>query len=194
MQSMDSVQTPRPGQADPISLGDALTLGQKVAPDVTRLLMQDHAEAMAYFDWASASSGRERADIVAKLCTALSVHMAVEEEILYPAALDALEGEGEDLVEHAYEEHNEAKAIIKKLSAGKGAKTGVPALLKKLRATIAHHVEEEHTKLFPKLRASDMDLYAVGADVAVRRMELLFELTGRRIPPSALAEAEGPAN
>jgi hypothetical protein len=170
---------------DPRTLGDALFLGKKVAPDATLLLTQDHAEAMAYFDWAEGETGRARTAVVEKLCTALTVHMAVEEEILYPAAIDAL-GEADDsLVEHAYAEHNEAKEIIKQLGAGK---RGGPAALKKLRETIERHVAEEQGKLFPRLCESDMDLYDVGREVAARRAELLLELTGRSSPPSVLTD------
>jgi hypothetical protein len=173
---------------DPKSLNDALTLGKKLAPDATLLLMQDHAEAMAYFDWAEGETGRTRSMVVGKLCTALTVHMAVEEEILYPAAIDALGETDDSLIEHAYAEHNEAKEIIKQLSASKAPKAGVPATLKKLRAAIEHHVAEEHEKLFPRLRDSGVELYAIGCELAARRAELLSQLTGRSSPPSALKD------
>jgi hypothetical protein len=43
-------QRPVDGRADPVSLGDALLAGKKVAPDVTALLIEDHRTVMGWFD------------------------------------------------------------------------------------------------------------------------------------------------
>jgi len=171
------------GTGEPISLGAALRAGKKVAPDATELLMQDHMEAFGYFDWAEqATDTALRCEAVRKLCAALRAHMTVEEEILYPEAREAT-GE-EDLVDHAYEEHAQALQLVEKLEAGLPKGKVAMATLKKLRQAIEHHVNEEHSKLFPALRASPADLYALGRQIAARRVELLFVLTGKAMAAS----------
>lgn len=167
------------GRADPVSLGAALIAGKKVAPDVTLLLAQDHVEALGYFDWAESATGRARSAVVQKLCAALIAHMRAEEEILYPAARAAFSGADDEVVERAYDEHEEAREIVDQLMARKAPKGGVAAALKKLREAIQEHVDEEERNLFPKLRATDLDLHALGRQAAARRAELLLELTGR---------------
>jgi len=47
-----------------------------------------------------------------QICTALTVHAQIEEEIFYPAAREALGDEGEDLLNEAKVEHNSLKELI----------------------------------------------------------------------------------
>ena len=67
--------------------------------DAIQLLMTDHREVEALFKkFEKAKDGHDagKADIVAQICDALSVHAEIEEEIFYPAARDALsEKDGE---------------------------------------------------------------------------------------------------
>ena len=48
-----------------------------------------------------------------------------------------------------------------------------------LRQDIEHHATEEETELFPALRETELDLYAIGRFLAARRLERLFLSTGR---------------
>lgn len=171
------------GMGDPVSLGAALVAGKKVAPDATLLLAQDHREALGYFDWAEAcSDDAVEAAVIMRLCTALQAHMAVEEEILYPAAREALKDDG--LIDHAYQEHAEARELVQHLIAPSADSPDRDACLKRLRTAIEEHVSEEEGELFPKLRATDLDLYAIGRALAARRADALLELT-RRVDPDA---------
>ena len=52
-----------------------------------------------------------KADIVARICEALSVHAEIEEEIFNPAAREALSEKGEDLVDEAEVEHESIKSL-----------------------------------------------------------------------------------
>lgn len=38
---------------------------------------------------------------------------------------------------------------------------------------VRHHVEEEETELFPEVRETDIDLEALGAQLAARKAELM---------------------
>ena len=169
------------GMGEPISLGAVLVAGKKVAPDATLLLAQDHLEAMSYFDWAEhCADDAAEAAVIVKLCAALKAHMTVEEEILYPMAREALGDD--DLIDHAYREHEEAKALVQHLIAPTADSPDRDTCLRKLRKAIEQHVREEEGELFPKLRASKLDLYQVGRALAARRADALIELTRRNDP------------
>ena len=40
---------------------------------------------------------------------------------------------------------------------------------------VDHHVEEEETEMFPESRDSDLDLKALGAQLAMRKAELMAQ-------------------
>lgn len=165
------------GAAEPISFGAALLAGKKVAPDVINLLVLDHLEAMAFFErYERASDPDERLSVAQRLCTLLSVHMQVEEEIFYPASED---GTGDKpLVDHARHEHDEAKALIAEVQGHETADEAQAEAVRRLRQAIQHHVTEEETSFFPKVRGAGLDLFLLGRHLAARRVELLFERTG----------------
>jgi hemerythrin-like domain-containing protein len=176
---------------DPITLEAALSAGKKVPPDVTGLLMEDHRVVLGWFYWHQACTDPQtKAELVTKICDALDAHMVAEEEIVYPAAEEELDDPG--LVERAYEEHRGAQDLMEKLRAGEGNETERDELMRELEAEISQHVAEEESELFPALRDSELDLYELGAAVAARRVDRLFELRGK--PEARLAKKEaGPA-
>jgi len=77
-------------------------------------------------------------------------HMMGEEKFFYPL----LEGKEElhELVSHAYEEHNEAKALISELEYMDEINEKWTAKLSELKQSIDHHIEEEEGKVFEKAR------------------------------------------
>lgn len=172
------------GTGDPVSLGAALLSGKKVRPDATLLLTQDHREAMAFMDWIQASDDPTvKAVVAAKLCAALRAHMQIEEEIFYPAAREATGDE--ELVEHGIKEHQEARALVEAIESASVGSREFDSALSQLRSAIADHVEDEEHELFPEVRATGLDLYELGRGMAARKVELLFELTGRDGPAEA---------
>jgi hemerythrin superfamily protein len=194
---MDTTMTDRPS-ADPISLGDSLLLGKKVPPDVVGLLVEDHRTVSGWFAWYAEETSREqKSRILAGILRALTAHMAAEEEIFYPEAARAT-GERE-LVDHAIAEHEHARSIMAQLQLD--LERPAESLVLQLRDEIAMHVREEEGQLFPRVLASRMDRYAVGALVAARRADVLFR-TGAAAAgsetrlsemPSILLEAENAA-
>lgn len=171
------------GKCEPISLGASLAAGKKVPASAINLLMQDHLEAMALFDRRLATTDpAEQAKVTASLCAALTAHMQVEEEIFYPAAQEAT-GDAA-LVERSIAEHEAAKQLVAQLQ----QRPEADDVVRQLQAAIAQHVEEEETQLFPEVVATNLDQFAVGARLAARRLELLFQLTGRAKSGDALKE------
>lgn len=173
------------GVCEPIALGAALAAGKKVAPDATQLLMDDHRVVMGWFRWyEQAPLAAVRQVLARRICAALRAHMAAEERWLYPAARDATRDAG--LVDRAIREHEAAKDLMRQLDAKPPAAEQV-RLVAALAEEIRSHVMEEEMDLFPKLRASDLDLYDLGRLVAAERAGTLYEIRGRT-PPTGRKE------
>jgi hemerythrin superfamily protein len=144
--------------------------------DAIQLLMTDHREVEALFKkFEKAKDGHDagKADIVAQICDALSVHAEIEEEIFYPAARDALsEKDGEDLVDEAEVEHESIKSLVEWLEEAEPADEHYDAKVKVLMEYVKHHVKEEEGEMFPKVKKTDLDLDQLGADMFERKTEL----------------------
>lgn len=139
--------------------------------DAVTMLKQEHAEVDALFnafEKAKGSSRKER--LVAKICRELTIHTTIEEEILYPAVRESI-GE-DDLMDEADVEHAGAKNLIAQLEEMSPGEDKYDAKVKVLSEYIKHHVEEEHTEMFPKARKSDLDLVELAVQMQDRRREM----------------------
>jgi len=147
------------------------------AADAITLLKQDHRTVEALFEEFEKAEDEQLDAIAQRVCQLLTVHAQVEEEILYPAAKEAFEGEAsEDLVNEATVEHAGAKDLIAKIEAMSAEDELFKASVKVLSEYIKHHVKEEETELFPKLKKTDLDLQAMGSQLQDRKLELMEEL------------------
>ncbi|HET9428730.1 MAG TPA: hemerythrin domain-containing protein [Allosphingosinicella sp.] len=142
--------------------------------DALQLLAADHREVeelFEKFEKASGTSAKEK--IVRQICTELKVHAMIEEEIYYPAIRGKVE---EDALDEAYVEHDSAKALINELEAAEPDEAFYDAKVKVLQEMIEHHVKEEEKQrdnLFQQTRAADVDLEAMAAQLAERKLELM---------------------
>lgn len=169
------------GMGEPISLGAALAAGKKVPPDATNLLMDDHRVVLGWFTWyEQTDDSKIKERIARKICMALRAHMAAEEEIFYPAAQQATKDD--ELVQRSIQEHRAAQGLMDKLESAKSVDGSHASLMSELRAEIEAHVDEEEGQLFAETRESAMDRYDVGAAVAARRVDRLFEQVSERAP------------
>jgi hemerythrin superfamily protein len=105
------------------------------------------------------------------------MHAIVEEEILYPAAREALGKDGKTDVNEAFVEHFLVKTLIEKFSTMKAGDEGFDATFKVLTESVNHHVEEEESELFPELRKTRLDLAKLGERIAIRREALQSKIT-----------------
>ncbi len=138
--------------------------------DAIELLTSDHAEVEQMFlQIEAAPQGETRDRLVQGVIRELSVHAAIEEQILYPAMRGALPNGGA-LVEEAIEEHQQVKDTLAAIERANDS-TELDPLLVQLMGNVRHHVEEEETELFPQLRSSidQEQLRTMGAELAAAK-------------------------
>ena len=151
---------------------------KRVVQDAVQLLTSDHAEVSALFKkyekLAEAKAApSDRQAHAEQICTLLTVHATIEEEIFYPAARAA--GVEDSLMDEADVEHAAAKDLIAQIRAMSPDEDHYDAKVKVLGEQIEHHVEEEQDEMFPKCRAAGMDMAALGKALAARKDELIRE-------------------
>lgn len=148
---------------------------QSAKHDALALLRADHREVSSMigeFLRSEATPSRKSA-LVRKICRALQVHTQIEEEIFYPAAREALSDSGEPLLDEAEVEHASVKQLIAALESESGDDRLYQAQVKVLGEYVRHHVKEEETKLFPRIRRARLDLKELGSELAERKAELM---------------------
>ncbi len=133
--------------------------------DPIAMLRKDHREAEALLKRleASKTAGPQRREIVDKLDQALSLHMRIEEQLVYPLAEREL---GEEPVVEADVEHRLARDGMAKMRELVDA-PGFGAAVDMVKAGVKHHVKDEESEMFPKLKKhlSRDQLAALGDDV-----------------------------
>ena len=145
--------------------------------DAIALLKQDHRTVEQLFEEFAAAEESEQGDIAERVCQLLTVHAQIEEEILYPAAKEAFaDEEDDDLVNEAEVEHATAKDLIAKIEAMTPDDEPFKATVKVLSEYIKHHVKEEESELFPKLKKTELDLKELGDQLMQRKLALMEEL------------------
>jgi len=140
--------------------------------DATALLRADHRAVSELFEqYEKARSPARKKDIVRQICTELTVHAQVEEEIFYPAVKQALKDK--ELIPEATVEHATLKDLIAQVEGVEPDGEMFDAKIKVMSEYVKHHVKEEQNEIFPKAKASRLDLVALGAEIAARKEELL---------------------
>jgi hemerythrin superfamily protein len=122
--------------------------------EATRLLIQDHRtvdDLFTRYEGSSTGAAEQRREIVDEIIRELSVHAAIEEQVLYPTIRSEVPG-GEALHQEALREHQEAKEILSDLESLSPGEAEFDTKVRSLIQDVRHHVEEEEGELFPKLR------------------------------------------
>lgn len=176
MATTKTAAAPKPKTAKPASKAARKSERTAAKPaDAIKLLKDDHKEVKTYFkQYETLEDDAERRALADKICTALTVHATVEEEIFYPAVREAIDDD--DLLDEAEVEHASAKQLIAEIQAMDVNDRLFDAKVTVLGEYIDHHVEEEETEMFPETRESDLDLKALGAQIAERKAALMAEL------------------
>ena len=149
------------------------TPSRKAAPkDATAMLKADHKLVAGLFEeFEKTKSDARKTSIVAQICKELTVHAQIEEEIFYPAVKAALKDH--ELVPEATVEHASVKDLIAAVQDKAPYGEMYDAKVKVMGEFVKHHVKEEEKEMFVKVRKTDLDLDALGAQMAVRKQELM---------------------
>jgi hemerythrin superfamily protein len=108
--------------------------------------------------------------IVQQVLQELTVHAALEEEPLYPAARAAIADE--DLIDEAEVEHESVHTLIDQLRGMSPDDENYAARFTVLCEYVLHHAKEEEGEMFPQLESARPDWEALAAEVNERRAEL----------------------
>ena len=145
--------------------------------DAVSLLKADHRKVEELFESFEKAHDAARKEKLAKqICTELTIHSMIEEEIFYPACTGQVGDE--DLIEEAYVEHDGAKVLISELSNGGPDDEFFDAKVKVLSEMIKHHVKEEEKRsdgLFAEAKKAGLDMEGLGERMMQRKQELMAE-------------------
>lgn len=148
--------------------------------DACDLLDADHKAVKKMFNefeelTESRGNTREKKrQLAEKICLELTVHAQIEEEIFYPAIRKAIKDEL--MMNEAEVEHMSAKDLIAQIQEMDAADPMFDAKVTVLGEYIDHHVKEERNEMFPKARATKVDLVKLRQQLEARKEELMGEL------------------
>ncbi len=152
--------------------------------DAIALLKADHRKVEDLFEkFEAAGTPDKRLKLAKQICTELTVHTTIEEEIFYPACKGEIE---DDTVSEAYVEHDGAKVLIAEIEASAPEDEFFHAKVKVLSEQIKHHVKEEEKRsegMFAQARAAGLDMDELGARMLARKEELNGRFAAEGLPP-----------
>ncbi|HEX9052967.1 MAG TPA: hemerythrin domain-containing protein [Anaeromyxobacter sp.] len=120
--------------------------------DAIAVLKKDHAEVERLFVRFERTRGaQERRRIADRIVRELSIHAAIEEQLVYPRLRGRLDGaEGEVLL--ALEEHHFAKVALTEIEALPEESERLEPKVRVLAENVRRHVREEERQLLPALK------------------------------------------
>ena len=153
--------------------------------DAIKLLTADHRAVEGLFeDYEKARGASAKQKLAHKICTELKIHTTIEEEIFYPALRGEIE---DDMLDEAVVEHDGAKLLINDIESAEPDEEFYDAKVKVLQEQIEHHVKEEEKQrdgMFAQARKTDVDLGALGGQMAARKAELTEQAKASGLPPA----------
>jgi hypothetical protein len=147
-------------------------------PLAIELLKDEHHRFRELFDQAEGAKDANLANIARELCLRLTIHMTIEEEILYPALKPVI---GADEVNEGIVEHQSGKRIIAELEQLDGTEELFAAKVHVLGEETIHHIDEEDEDLFADAKkahaAGTLDLDAIGEKLRERQRQLYDQVS-----------------
>jgi hemerythrin superfamily protein len=122
--------------------------------DAITLLKDDHRtveQLFKRFERAGDQAHVQKREIVDRIVEELSVHAAIEEQVFYPVARATVPGT-EEIALESLEEHHIVKWLLSELVDMDPRHERFDAKVTVLIENVRHHVEEEESDLFPKVR------------------------------------------
>ncbi|MFC9462838.1 hemerythrin domain-containing protein [Streptomyces sp. NPDC056983] len=135
-------------------------------------LTVDHREVDELFIRIEAQPARDtrRRELADELTVELVRHSVAEEQYLYPAVREHVEG-GDALADKELEDHAEAERLLKDLEGCDADDDQFDMLVAKLKSEVTEHIRDEEARLFPLLAAActPQELEALGDKVRMAK-------------------------
>lgn len=158
-------------------------MAQKESRDALQMLADDHRTVEALFEkYDNARGEAAQQKIVQQICQELTIHAMVEEQVFYPAIREAVD---DDMMDEAQVEHDSAKMLILSLQQGTPSDAYYDAKVSVLKEQVEHHVYEEERQrgsIFAQVRKAEIDLVALGAQMAKLKQQLLAQAKAEGLP------------
>ena len=147
--------------------------------DALQLLKGDHDKVkgmLSKLDETTERAEVTRTEGLERLKQELTVHEAIEEEILYPALIEGF-AKTKDITLEAYEEHHVVDTIMAELEQTPVDDETWAAKLTVMKENLEHHIEEEEDDMFKKARQvmDHKELAELGEQMDARKKQLSEE-------------------
>jgi hemerythrin superfamily protein len=144
-------------------------------PDAIALLTQDHDRVRELLSSLENATGARREKLLAQVDRELKVHTTIEEEIFYPAFIDAAKKKDDKTMYwEALHEHHVVDLVMPEMGEGETPED-LKAKAKVLKELVEHHADEEEEDMFPRAKQLfDRDeLRELGAALQARKEEMM---------------------
>ncbi|WP_426514140.1 hemerythrin domain-containing protein [Dactylosporangium sp. McL0621] len=141
--------------------------------DVVDVLLAQHSDIKALFNQVATAQGEQKRERFQELVRLLTIHESAEEQVVHPAARQALGDDGHRVVDTRLEEEREAMRALAELDDLGVGHPGFDDRLAALAADIFEHAAHEEAEEFTRLRAT------VGSE-ELQRMTAVFEAAENR--------------
>jgi len=151
--------------------------GERNLPLALELLTSDHRKVedlFEKFEELKEDDDASRVAIAQRICSELTIHAQVEEDLFYPWLRENLDET--DMVAEAEVEHTTAKQLIAEIEPVGEPDEQYDAKVKVLSEYIKHHVKEEEGEIFPEVSSEEEELDELGQEMAARKAELMAEM------------------
>jgi Hemerythrin HHE cation binding domain len=143
--------------------------------DALGLLKEDHDKVKKLLEQGESTTERAvktREELFDKIKGELTVHEAIEEEVLYPALKEF--AQTKEIVLEAYQEHHVVDVILGELEATPVDDETWAAKFTVMKENLEHHIEEEEDEMFKQAREvlDESELKKLGDRMAARKQEL----------------------
>ncbi len=143
--------------------------------DALDLLDADHQALRRLFqDYRALAAGQapeaHRKALAEQICLELTIHAKLEDELFYPPVRAAIRAP--DLMDRAVVEHASVRDLVVQILSMDPHEDRYDAKVAVLGDYADHHFREEVEAVFPRVRASRLDLELLGRRLAARRREL----------------------
>lgn len=156
----------------------------------TELLKKQHRAVKKLFGELKKLDGSARRPLMDQISRELAHHMAIEEDMFYPAVRELDTKKTDEMIPEAIEKHQVVKLVLKEIPGVDPDDERFEAKMTVLEELIEHHVEEEDKEMFKTAeKLGDDRLRALGAQMEAGNGTQRGGDNGARRPPQQSAHS-----